>query len=73
PLKKICAELAIPPAQTVVIGDADADGLMAQRASAAGCIGVTWGWPQPFPLQYCTCTVSEPTQIQILPTDQQGT
>ncbi|WP_448533255.1 HAD family hydrolase [Parathermosynechococcus lividus] len=73
PLKKICAELAIPPAQTVVIGDADADGLMAQRARAAGCIGVTWGWPQPFPLQYCTCTVSEPTQIQILPADQQGT
>ncbi|XFA73938.1 HAD family hydrolase [Thermosynechococcaceae cyanobacterium Okahandja] len=66
PLKKICAELKIPPAQTIVIGDADADGLMAQRAAAAGCIGVTWGWYPPPPLSYCQCTVAAPSQIQIL-------
>lgn len=64
-LKTICAELGIPPAQTIVVGDADSDGLMAQRAEAAGCIGVNWGWPQPLSLQYCRCMVNKPTQIQI--------
>ncbi len=65
PLKKICAELKIPLAQTIVIGDADADGLMAQRAAAAGCIGVNWGWQPPPVLHYCNCTVDKPTHIQV--------
>ncbi len=44
-LVSICETLAVAPANTLVVGDTAADGLMAQAAGAAGSVGVTWGWP----------------------------
>jgi phosphoglycolate phosphatase len=42
-LEQICKELNVLPSQTIVVGDSQADMLMA-RAASAPCVGVTWGW-----------------------------
>ncbi len=62
---RACDRLGVRPEQTVVIGDADSDGLMAQRGGAAASIGVTWGWHRPPALNYCDCILASPLEIQI--------
>lgn len=62
---RVCDRLGVRPAQTVVIGDADSDGLMAQRGGAAGSIGVTWGWHRPPALNYCDCLLTSPLEMEI--------
>ncbi|WP_460192793.1 HAD family hydrolase [Thermosynechococcus sp. FA-CM-4201] len=62
---RVCDRLGVRPDQTVVIGDADSDGLMAQRGGAAGSIGVTWGWQRPLVLNYCDCILASPLEMQI--------
>jgi phosphoglycolate phosphatase len=42
-----CEQLGLPPERVLMIGDAASDILMAQRAGAAGCIGITWGEAAP--------------------------
>ncbi|QSF49860.1 MULTISPECIES: HAD family hydrolase [unclassified Thermosynechococcus] len=64
-LLRVCDRLGVRPDQTVVIGDADSDGLMAQRGGAAGSIGVTWGWHRPPVLNYCDCILASPLEMQI--------
>ncbi|QEQ01832.1 HAD family hydrolase [Thermosynechococcus sp. CL-1] len=64
-LLRVCDRLGVRPNQTVVIGDADSDGLMAQRGGAAGSIGVTWGWHRPPVLNYCDCILASPLEMQI--------
>ncbi|WP_299042062.1 HAD family hydrolase [uncultured Thermosynechococcus sp.] len=64
---RVCDRLGVQPDQTVVIGDADSDGLMAQRGGAAGSIGVTWGWPTPPVLNYCDCILASPLEMRIIP------
>ena len=43
--QQICADLKVAPHQTLMVGDSLMDIKMARAANAAGCIGVTWGWP----------------------------
>ncbi|WP_409873978.1 HAD family hydrolase [Thermosynechococcus sp.] len=62
---RVCDRLGVRPDQTVVIGDADSDGLMAQRGGAAGSIGVTWGWHSPPVLNYCDCILASPLEMEI--------
>lgn len=62
---RVCDRLGVRPDQAVVIGDADSDGLMAQRGGAAGSIGVTWGWHSPPVLNYCDCILASPLEIEI--------
>ncbi|MEO0378320.1 MAG: HAD family hydrolase [Cyanobacteria bacterium P01_A01_bin.17] len=45
--EQLCAQLEVAPKQTLMVGDAQVDLIMAQSAGAAGCIQVTWGWPSP--------------------------
>lgn len=40
----LCHRLGVPPAKTVMVGDAPGDIQMAVAAGMAGSIGVTWGW-----------------------------
>lgn len=37
-----CQKLAVPPEQTLMVGDSIGDMQMAKNAGAAGCIGITW-------------------------------
>ncbi|BAY52210.1 hypothetical protein NIES2134_101860 [Thermostichus vulcanus NIES-2134] len=62
---RVCDRLGVRPEHTLVIGDADSDGLMARRGGAAGSIGVTWGWHRPPALNYCDCIVASPLEIQM--------
>ncbi|HIK24585.1 MAG TPA: HAD family hydrolase [Thermosynechococcus sp. M46_R2017_013] len=64
---RVCDRLGVQPEQTVVIGDADSDGLMARRGGAAGSIGATWGWHAPPILNYCDCILASPLEMQIIP------
>ncbi|WP_110986223.1 HAD family hydrolase [Acaryochloris thomasi] len=43
--EQLCTQLKVAPERTLMIGDAQVDMIMAQSAEAAGCIQVTWGWP----------------------------
>ncbi|URR35902.1 HAD family hydrolase [Thermosynechococcus sp. HN-54] len=62
---RVCDRLGVRPDQTVVIGDADSDGLMARQGGAAGSIGVTWGWHSPPVLNYCDCVATSPCELHI--------
>jgi phosphoglycolate phosphatase len=50
-----------------MIGDSAADMSMARTAGAAGCIGVTWGWPTPMILE-ADVLINDFDQIQVWPT-----
>lgn len=45
--EQLCTQLKVAPEQTLMVGDAQIDLIMAHSAGAAGCIQVTWGWPSP--------------------------
>jgi phosphoglycolate phosphatase len=45
-----CELLGVAPAKTLMIGDSEADIVMARAAGAAGCIGMTGGWTNPVQL-----------------------
>lgn len=47
-----CAALGVSPQQTLMIGDSDADMVMAHSAGALGALGVQWGWEQPVTLNH---------------------
>lgn len=46
-IRSLCAELGIPPARTLMVGDATSDMRMGRGAGCAGVIGVRWGWRRP--------------------------
>lgn len=43
-LQRVCQQLDVPPAQTLVVGDSAADAAMASAGKSAGFIGFTGGW-----------------------------
>lgn len=53
-----CTTLGVSPAQTLVIGDAPVDMMMAQSAGTAGGVGVTWGLHPAARLHQATVCVS---------------
>jgi phosphoglycolate phosphatase len=65
--QRLCQELDVEPAQTLMIGDSTLDMAMAQSAGAAGRIGVTWGWQQPVLIEQGDCLVGHPEQVRIDP------
>ncbi len=60
--RQACKQLEVPPDKTLMLGDAEGDMSMAQGAQAAGCIGVTWGWPMS-----AESGKKTPHQVQTLP------
>lgn len=60
-----CQQLGVLPQQTLVIGDAQSDILMARSGGAAGCIGVTWGWSTPVQLNDATVQISCIEEIRL--------
>jgi phosphoglycolate phosphatase len=65
-LETVCAALNVSPAQTLVIGDSQADIQLAHAAGAAGCIGVTWGWTEAVDLEGADAIAQDFEQIQVL-------
>jgi len=60
----ICEQLAVSPAQTLMIGDAQGDLDMA-AAVGSGAIGVRWGWPGFPPPLMGTVVVDSPAAIEV--------
>jgi phosphoglycolate phosphatase len=50
-LQQACEAIGISAAQTLIIGDSQADTQLARTGGAAGCIGMTGGWSNPPQLQ----------------------
>ena len=66
-LQQACAELAVLPAQTLVIGDSSADMQLARQGGAIAAIGVTWGWDLPVQLPDADVLLDRWGDLQLLP------
>jgi phosphoglycolate phosphatase len=64
-LNRACAALGVAPAQTLIIGDSQADLQMARAAGAAGGIGVSWGWTDAVNLRDADVVISHFDQIEV--------
>lgn len=65
-LNQACAALGVAPGATVMVGDSQADMLMARAAHCAGCVGVTWGWTSAVSLAGADVTIAHPQDMQVL-------
>jgi phosphoglycolate phosphatase len=61
-----CQTLGVVPASTLMVGDSAGDIEMAQRAGAAGCIGICWGTPQAAHLEGADIVISHLEEIRLL-------
>lgn len=61
-----CQSLGVAPASTLMVGDSAADIEMAQRAGAAGCIGICWGTPLAAHLNGADVVISQLDEIQVV-------
>lgn len=59
----LCQQLAVSPEHTLMLGDSTLDMVMARRAGAGGCIGVTWGWQTPVAIAEADCLLNSPEQL----------
>ena len=62
----ICHQLAVPPAQTLMVGDSTLDMMMARAAHSAGCIGVSWGWQTKVAIAQATCMIDRISELQMV-------
>ena len=60
-----CNAIGVDPAQTLVVGDARSDIMMAKNGGAAGCIGVTWGWSSTMQLAEATVQIDRVEQMVV--------
>lgn len=63
-----CAALELAPTAVLMVGDAAVDLEMATAASAAGCVGVSWGGATAAMLARADAIVRHPSEIQLIPT-----
>lgn len=63
--KQACAALGVVPGVTLMVGDSEADIVMARAAGAAGCIGVTWGWTESPSLMNADVAIARCDEFQI--------
>lgn len=63
---RACAVLGVSPQQTLMIGDSDADMVMAQAAGALCALGVQWGWEQPVTLTHAQAILTSPKEFKVL-------
>jgi len=64
--QQACSALDVLPAATLMIGDSQADAVMARAAGAGGCVGVTWGWSSLVHLMNVDVVVDRFEEIQVL-------
>lgn len=60
-----CGTLSVAPQATLMVGDSQADVVMARAAGAAGCVGVTWGWQVPPSLADADVVITHLNEIQV--------
>lgn len=61
-----CQTLCVEPGSTLMVGDSAGDIEMAQRAGAAGCIGICWGNPAAAHLETADVVISQLDEIQVI-------
>ena len=61
-----CQKLGVEPGATLMVGDAVGDIEMAQKAGAAGCIGICWGNPLAAHLAAADVAIAQLDEIQIV-------
>ena len=61
-----CQTLGVEPESTLMVGDSAGDIEMAQRAGAAGCIGICWGTPKAAHLEAADVAIAQLDEIQLL-------
>jgi phosphoglycolate phosphatase len=60
-----CEAINVDPSQTLVVGDAQSDILMAKNGGAAGCVGVTWGWSSVIQLTEAAVQINQVEQMEV--------
>ena len=65
-LHQACDDLNVSPEATLVIGDSQADLLVARNGNAAGFVAVTWGWTQTIQLANADVLIDRFDEIQIV-------
>ncbi|MFM2430126.1 MAG: hypothetical protein RLZZ511_1339 [Cyanobacteriota bacterium] len=60
-----CRGLGVAPERTLMIGDSGADVELGIRAGAAGSVGVSWGWHQPFDIPNADIMLRSIDEIQL--------
>ena len=66
PFYQICELLEVMPHEVLMVGDSDADMLMAKRAGAAGAIGLSWGWTKPVPPKLADIVLADCAQFRLV-------
>lgn len=61
-----CQTLGVEPISTLMVGDSAGDIEMAQRAGAAGCIGICWGTPSAAHLAAADVVIAQLDEIQVI-------
>lgn len=63
---KGCQSLGVEPAATLMVGDSPVDIEMANKAGAAGCIGISWGKPRELQLEGASVAIASLDEIQVI-------
>lgn len=63
---KGCQSLGVEPAATLMVGDSPVDIEMANRAGAAGCIGIGWGQSRGDRLQGASVAIAHLNEIRVI-------
>lgn len=61
-----CQTLGVEPKSTLMVGDSAGDIEMAQRAGAAGCIGICWGTASAAHLKAADVTITQLDEIKVI-------
>ncbi len=61
-----CQTLGVEPISTLMVGDSAGDIEMAQRAGAAGCIGICWETPSAAHLAAADVVIAQLDEIQVI-------
>jgi len=61
-----CQTLDVEPNSTLMVGDSAGDIEMAQRAGAAGCIGICWGASEAVHLEAADVVIAQLDEIQVM-------
>lgn len=61
-----CQTLGVEPRRTLMVGDSAGDIEMAQRAGAAGCIGICWGTSTAVHLKSADVVIAQLDEIQVV-------
>lgn len=64
--QEACRQLGVEPGRTLMVGDSQADFDMGRAASAAGVVGVSWGWTGTVKLEKAEVAIAQPDEMQAI-------